>query len=135
VIGSYPEVNISNHKSEPDAAEPTLLGRLFENAAEQRVVFARRALIGLEALPTQLLIGLALHPGLTVGELAARAELAQPPVSRGLRQLRQLGLAEEELDADDARIRRYRLTEDGSERVAAFEQAAAEALRDRARSG
>jgi DNA-binding transcriptional ArsR family regulator len=46
---------------------------------------------------------------LRAGELAARAGLTPPAMSRHLRTLRQSGLVEEEHDGLDARVRIYRL--------------------------
>jgi DNA-binding transcriptional ArsR family regulator len=46
---------------------------------------------------------------LRAGELAARAELSPPAMSRHLRTLRQSGLVEEDHDGFDARVRIYRL--------------------------
>lgn len=46
---------------------------------------------------------------LRAGELAARAKLSPPAMSRHLRTLRQSGLVEEDHDGLDARVRIYRL--------------------------
>ncbi|MCY1040418.1 metalloregulator ArsR/SmtB family transcription factor [Corallococcus sp. bb12-1] len=46
------------------------------------------------------------HPA---GELAAAFDMSPPAMSRHLRVLRQTGLVEENIDADDARVRVYRL--------------------------
>lgn len=46
---------------------------------------------------------------LRAGELAARANLSPPAMSRHLRTLRQSGLVEEHHDGFDARVRVYRL--------------------------
>ncbi|MDR3510825.1 MAG: metalloregulator ArsR/SmtB family transcription factor [Caulobacteraceae bacterium] len=46
---------------------------------------------------------------LRAGELAARADLSPPAMSRHLRTLRQSGLVEEDHDGLDARVRVYRL--------------------------
>lgn len=47
---------------------------------------------------------------LRAGELAARANLSAPAMSRHLRTLRQSGLVEEDHGGFDARVRVYRLT-------------------------
>lgn len=46
------------------------------------------------------------HPA---GELAAAFDMSPPAMSRHLRVLRQTGLVEERIDADDARVRVYSL--------------------------
>lgn len=81
----------------------------MSGAASARAARIDRTLAALADPNRRRVIDLLGQGPLRAGELAARASLSPPAMSRHLRTLRQSGLVEEAHDGPDARVRVYRL--------------------------
>lgn len=120
--------------SPPPAQDPPDLARaLLEAARDLTRAAARAAGRGerhtLTGAQMDALLTIARSPGITVGEVAERLNLAKNTVSTHVGQLDRAGLVERSTDEADARLSRLTLTPDAEQRMTQWRARRAQAVR------
>jgi DNA-binding MarR family transcriptional regulator len=99
-----------------NAVEVYLLGRKLMKIAESAFVADQRHGGGLPTSVRMVLVDISVHPGSSIGEIAARSGFPQSHVSASVARLREAGVLETSIDPGDGRRTLVRLAADFGER-------------------